>query len=198
MAESPPTDNPDKSTESSGDDEFTPSAVAGLFDREPREVSRGDPTPIERLLGTPTRVSVLATLASAPAEQLPMTVAELSERADTVTKASFSKHKDDLLASGVVEIADEVGGTTRYQLNDDHPVAQAWQMLVSLSLVGRTRVHVDERFLGGVDGELDVATAERINAAAADGVDVREDALEDVDSVEDLSPADVLEDADRE
>lgn len=195
MADTPPDDATDRPTAT--DDELTPQDVAGLFEREAREVSRGDPRPIERLLGTPTRVSILTALASTPAGELPLTVAEISDRADRVTKGSFSKHEDVLLESGVLEVADTVGGTRRFRIDMSHPVAQAWAMLVTVAHWGRTPQLIDERFLGRPDDDIDEDDAARIAGAARDGVDVSEDVLEDVADVAEMgemvTPADVLE-----
>lgn len=143
---------------------LTPEQVTEL--RPPEEYTvielmddyRASKSLVEQLL-TPTARAVILDILITEATNA-LTVAEICEQTDRVSKATFTRHKEALLDFGVIEEAGKKGNAQTYRANVYHPAVQLLAMLRLVLNFGQTRMLLDKRFIksesrSGTESEVD-------------------------------------------
>lgn len=113
------------------------------------ETYRASRSRFEQLLTPTARASILDILVRYADE--PLTVAEICEKTDRVSKATFTRHKEPLLDFGVIEEAGKKGNAQTYRANVYHPAVQLLAMVESVLVHGTTRLLLDDRFIKSLD-----------------------------------------------
>lgn len=84
----------------------------------------------------------------------PVTITEVSEMTDQVTRQAAYTHVDALVEYGIVSEAGNKGNATAYRLNIHNPIVQCLEMLSSIGRFGKTKLLLERDFLvPGPDGE---------------------------------------------
>jgi len=84
----------------------------------------------------------------------PITVTELAECSDSLTRQTIHFHVDVLLDIGFIVESGKKGNAMSYQLNIRNPLVQTCHMLANLGRFGRTRLLLERDFLvPGPNGE---------------------------------------------
>ena len=112
---------------------------------ESEDEYRASKSRVEQLL-TPTARAVILDILVRYADDA-LTVTEVCEKTDRVSKVTFARHKEPLLDFGVIEQAGKKGNAQTYRANVYHPAVQPVAMLWSVLNFGQTRMLLDERFI---------------------------------------------------
>ena len=153
MGRSTPTETTDEPTENETEvDRLTRADVRTMRPETESEDTDGADayrTVFEDLLTPRTRAAILDVLVEARGQ--PLSVTQMTRENPNVSSSSFDRHRDDLLAYGVMEKAGKVGNAMTYRLSRTHPAAQLLAMLDNIMLYGETPMLLDEYFVSGED-----------------------------------------------
>ena len=99
----------------------------------------------EKMLTPRTRAAIIDTLVEARGDAL--SVKQMTEQNPHISTSSFERHRDDLIAYGVMEEAGKVGNAMTYRLRTEHPAAQLLAMLDNILMYGETPQMLDDYFV---------------------------------------------------
>lgn len=101
-------------------------------------------SPFTSLLTPESRLRLIDSLIRANGE--PLAVSRLCDMAG-VSTASFTRHEEALLSTGIMIEVDKVGNARRFALNEEHPTAQVLQMFGNILAFGKTDITLDDQFI---------------------------------------------------
>lgn len=100
----------------------------------------------EEVFSAPAKVAIVDVLLKTGAE--PLTTSEIVEASGEISRASFSRYRDELIVDGVMAERGKRGNAQLYSLDVESPVAQALKMVDNLIGWGKTPMLVDEEYIG--------------------------------------------------
>lgn len=139
---------PQSNTETGDAEQMTPDDVVEQrpdHTDDPVTSPEGMRSVFERVLTPRTRAAIIDVLVNARGEAL--SVSQMVDENTQVSTSSFERHKDDLLAYGLIVEAGKVGNAQTYALNTEHPGAQLLAMFDNVMLWGETPMMLDEQFI---------------------------------------------------
>jgi DNA-binding transcriptional ArsR family regulator len=138
------------------DDGLTPLDLLEQYHGDEFVAEYGDKSAFRQLFTPETRTLVLDVLVSERGDAL--TAQEIADQHLNLSVTGVNRHRDALLALGVIVEDGERGNAMTYALAREHPVAQVLAMLDDLLMWGETRPALDSQFV--TDAEQPSAISE--------------------------------------